>query len=684
MANLLITKLYDGSFSFVVDGDTVNTIINLRNDMTTVGNECHFKTSNGANLIKLQQILFNEVTVVDGATLPVATSPLDLRLKLISVGFWDWLFNAGSGVNRFDELLDTTPYFGNNGKIPVVNEAQLRLDYTNIPDTSYLDLFPKPLIALQALRVNSLATAYEFYEPDNIVTQFIRSGYTLTSPSEDVVKAALDLKANISDVVTPEWGNIGGILSNQTDLQNALDDIQDQIDFRNGVFSGSFDLTKPSNIFYSDYITGPLVNLSIGSSPVIGSVGTVRIKGNLLGTIPTSWNLSGQPTTNLTSKLNELTVLYVNDNDVRIVNRVVPYDDTVPPSIPINLHEISKTYDTINLAWDASTDDTAVTGYNVYLGGVFKMTTPTNNALITGLTELTTYSITVSAFDASGNQSVQSSPLSVTTPAFAYETEYQAVLDYATTNSFDLPGSAQQLIDNKKVKYLKHIGAWNSLDVVRIFNSTYSPSSWAKNFYRLNFKNPASFALTAVSGLEPSFTSGSGFNITGGSGRYAKTGFIPSMNATSYTGTNGSVIIGTFNIPSIFNTNVWITGGRSANNSDQILMGSSSNGLANYRTGSTNATYPIAQTDLNNHFHGYKSAGTCRLFKNGNIEITPTNLTGIGTGVPTVEQYLLAVNDNGVLLSSAMDVGLKYYLMGSALDTLKNEIYQILNETYTP
>lgn len=202
MANsLLITKLSDDSFSFVVNGDTVNTIINLRNDMTTVGNECHFKTSNGANLIKLQQILYNEVTIVDGSALPVATSPLDLRLKLISVGFWDWLFTGGIGVNRFDNLLDTFDYFGNDGKIPMVDESQLKLVPYSLPSNlSYLNLFPTPLLANKGLKVNSLATAYEFYDIVNLVTQDIRQFYTDTTPSEDAVYNALTLKLNISDV----------------------------------------------------------------------------------------------------------------------------------------------------------------------------------------------------------------------------------------------------------------------------------------------------------------------------------------------------------------------------------------------------------------------------------------------------------------------------------------------------
>lgn len=214
MANsLLITKLSDDSFSFVVNGNTAETITNLRNDMTTVGNEAHFKSSNGANLIKLQQILYDEVTIVDGGTLPVASSPLDLRIKLRSVGFWDWLTTGGSGVDRFDELTDTFTYFGNNGKIPMVNESQQKLIPFQLPDLTYLNLFPSPLEPLKSIRVNAAGTAYEFYPTVNIVTQFIRDGYTETAPSEDIVFQALKaISSSVSATLPPgiEFTAVGG------------------------------------------------------------------------------------------------------------------------------------------------------------------------------------------------------------------------------------------------------------------------------------------------------------------------------------------------------------------------------------------------------------------------------------------------------------------------------------------
>lgn len=250
MANsVVITKLSDGSFSFVVNGDILGQIINLRNDMTSVGNEIHIKTSEGANLIKLQQILYHEVTIVDGATLPVASSPLDLRIKLISVGFWDWMNPAGGGgSNRFDLLLDTFPYFGNNGKIPMVDESQLKLIPFSLPDFSYLNLFPTPLVADKGLKVNSLATAYELYDIINVVTQFIRLGYTDTVPSEDIVYKALELKANISDIPVPPDDYVNIVYVNNIDPNLAT----------------IFDLNNPPTV-NDDLLKADVDNLYIGN-----------------------------------------------------------------------------------------------------------------------------------------------------------------------------------------------------------------------------------------------------------------------------------------------------------------------------------------------------------------------------------------------------------------------------------
>jgi len=92
------------------------------------------------------------------------------------------------------------------------------------------------------------------------------------------------------------------------------------------------------------------------------------------------------------------------------------YIDTTPPSVPQNLQVMEKTTDSITFKWDASTDNYAGLVYRIYRDGTFLSVTGNTFIKDTRLIASgTTYNYTVSAFDASGNESTQSSVLSVTT-----------------------------------------------------------------------------------------------------------------------------------------------------------------------------------------------------------------------------------------------------------------------------
>jgi chitodextrinase len=71
----------------------------------------------------------------------------------------------------------------------------------------------------------------------------------------------------------------------------------------------------------------------------------------------------------------------------------------------------------VSLQWTASTDNVAVTGYNVYRDGAVVGTVggSTTTFSDTTVAPATTYVYRVSAFDAAGNDSAQSDGLSVTT-----------------------------------------------------------------------------------------------------------------------------------------------------------------------------------------------------------------------------------------------------------------------------
>lgn len=110
----------------------------------------------------------------------------------------------------------------------------------------------------------------------------------------------------------------------------------------------------------------------------------------------------------------------VNNANISVTAGTV---DTQAPSVPINLTASGTTQTTTNLSWTASTDNVGVTGYDIYRGGVYLASSSTNSYTVTGLTASTTYTFTVSAKDAAGNNSGQSASTFVTTLANVVDTQ---------------------------------------------------------------------------------------------------------------------------------------------------------------------------------------------------------------------------------------------------------------------
>src|SRR5205814_929432 len=95
--------------------------------------------------------------------------------------------------------------------------------------------------------------------------------------------------------------------------------------------------------------------------------------------------------------------------------------DTTAPSVPGGLSAAATSSSQINLSWSASTDNVAVTGYRVYRAGTLLVTpgalTADHNSGFPASTYYFYTAHTVAAFDAAGNSSAQSAPVSSRTPA---------------------------------------------------------------------------------------------------------------------------------------------------------------------------------------------------------------------------------------------------------------------------
>lgn len=89
--------------------------------------------------------------------------------------------------------------------------------------------------------------------------------------------------------------------------------------------------------------------------------------------------------------------------------------DQTAPSIPTGLAATVVGSSQINLTWNASTDNVGVDHYTIYRDGAQIATTGGTSYPSTGLSASTQYSYTVSAVDAAGNASAQSSAILATT-----------------------------------------------------------------------------------------------------------------------------------------------------------------------------------------------------------------------------------------------------------------------------
>jgi chitodextrinase len=76
--------------------------------------------------------------------------------------------------------------------------------------------------------------------------------------------------------------------------------------------------------------------------------------------------------------------------------------DGSAPSAPANLQGTAVSASRIDLAWTASTDNIGVTGYRIYRNAAVIGTTTGTSFSDTGLSEYTTYTYRVAAYDAGG------------------------------------------------------------------------------------------------------------------------------------------------------------------------------------------------------------------------------------------------------------------------------------------
>jgi chitodextrinase len=168
--------------------------------------------------------------------------------------------------------------------------------------------------------------------------------------------------------------------------------------------------------------------VTTGSSVVLGwtaSTDNVGVVGYGLYTGDLRVASSAEPTVTLTGLSCGLTYAYELDavdaagnrsETVPLLVRTSACGDGQAPTAPTGLSVTSQTASGLVLAWRASTDNVGVTGYRVRVNGSPAGTTSALSYSVDGLSCATPYTVSVDAFDASGNRSTAASLSTTTSP----------------------------------------------------------------------------------------------------------------------------------------------------------------------------------------------------------------------------------------------------------------------------
>jgi len=242
--------------------------------------------------------------------------------------------------------------------------------------------------------------------------------------------------------------------------------------------------------------------------------------------------------------------------------------------------------------------------------------------------------------------------ISVTTLAF--DTDYQAVLNYATSQSYTLPSASQQILQNQLVLDLKAGGIWSKLDTLAIF-----ATDGSSDFALIDWKRLSQY--TAVN--SPTFTANQGFQGNGTSS------YIDTIALNTFSGANNYKLNDASAFAYLF-----------TNTAGSALIGNNSgnprifSGLGNFfRLNSTNIGFNVDFSGTGLMVANKTASNTHSWHKN------TTNYSGSGGGDIDVGENLWVLRSAVSYSSSRVSlVG-----AGASLNSQHTDLYNAINTYIT-
>jgi surface protein len=241
------------------------------------------------------------------------------------------------------------------------------------------------------------------------------------------------------------------------------------------------------------------------------------------------------------------------------------------------------------------------------------------------------------------------------------EAEYQAVLDYATTQTYTLPTISQRNQQNLLLYNLKDAGIWTKLDTFAVF-----ATDGDSDFALIDWKRLSQY--TAIN--SPTFTTNDGF-AGNNTSAYIDTNYNPFTSGVNYTLDNASrIFFGTLDSDlrypeSAGGVSENLTRNRVSNGALQRINQSSNN----LTTGESPSTGWLG-TNILRTIHRTSSTNV-EMFGN----TTQTSGTATSTSIKSANQWILA--GAGFFTSSANIV--KIYGMGASLVSENTDLYNACN-----